>query len=230
MLQRGNLKSGSSILIHSGTGGIGLAAIGLALHCGCKVYTTVGTEEKRVFLKTKFPQLKDSEIGNSRDTSFEQMVHRETKGRGVDYVLNSLAEEKLEASIRCLARGGKFLEIGKFDLASNNRLQLLFIEKEASYHGIMLDMFFVTKSTVLEEIAKVLFKLIESGAVVPLPRTVFGKDESEKAFRYMMTGKHMGKVLLQIREEEVERTVTPVCKTFLGLPRYCFFKIGYFHV
>lgn len=39
----------------------------------------------------------------------------ETNGRGVDIVLNSLAEEKLQASFRCLGRGGRFLEIGKYD-------------------------------------------------------------------------------------------------------------------
>lgn len=50
------------------------------------------------------------------------MVMTETDGRGVDLVLNSLAEEKLLASVRCLAAGGRFLEIGKFDLANNNPL------------------------------------------------------------------------------------------------------------
>jgi NADPH:quinone reductase-like Zn-dependent oxidoreductase len=46
----------------------------------------------------------------------------ETNGRGVDLVLNSLSEEKLQASIRCLAHRGRFLEIGKFDLANNSPL------------------------------------------------------------------------------------------------------------
>lgn len=41
---------------------------------------------------------------------------------GVDVVLNSLAEEKLQASIRCLARHGRFLEIGKYDLSNNSPL------------------------------------------------------------------------------------------------------------
>lgn len=50
-------------------------------------------------------------------------------------MLNSLAEEKLLASVRCLARGGRFVEIGKFDLASDNELQLLLLSKEASFHG-----------------------------------------------------------------------------------------------
>lgn len=51
------MKRGESILIHSGTGGIGQAAISLALHFGCTVYTTVGTQEKRDYLKKEFPQL-----------------------------------------------------------------------------------------------------------------------------------------------------------------------------
>jgi fatty acid synthase len=46
----------------------------------------------------------------------------ETNGRGVDLVLNSLSEEKLQASVRCLAHRGRFLEIGMSDLANNNLL------------------------------------------------------------------------------------------------------------
>lgn len=41
---------------------------------------------------------------------------------GVDLVLNSLADEKLQASLRCLARHGRFLEIGKYDLSNNSPL------------------------------------------------------------------------------------------------------------
>jgi fatty acid synthase len=47
---------------------------------------------------------------------------KETDGRGVDIVLNSLSEDKLQASVRCLATNGRFLEIGKFDMSQNNDL------------------------------------------------------------------------------------------------------------
>jgi NADPH:quinone reductase-like Zn-dependent oxidoreductase len=67
-------------------------------------------------------QLTDRNIGNSRDISFEQLIMSETNGRGVDLVLNSLSEEKLQASVRCLAPQGRFLEIGRFDLISNNTI------------------------------------------------------------------------------------------------------------
>ena len=53
----GNMKSGESVLIHSGSGGVGQAAINICLHAGCTVYTTVGTKEKRDFIKKQFPQV-----------------------------------------------------------------------------------------------------------------------------------------------------------------------------
>jgi NADPH:quinone reductase-like Zn-dependent oxidoreductase len=67
-------------------------------------------------------QLTDHNIGSSRDTSFEQLVMTETNGKGVDLVLNSLSEEKLQASVHCLAPRGRFLEIGRIDLANNSLL------------------------------------------------------------------------------------------------------------
>lgn len=119
---RGRMRRGESVLVHAGTGGVGQAAIAIALHAGCTVYTTVGTAEKRAFLRDRFPALPADNIGNSRDTSFEQLVLRRTHGRGVDLVLNSLAADKLLASVRCLANGGRFLEIGKLDLSNNTPL------------------------------------------------------------------------------------------------------------
>ncbi len=86
------------------------------------MFTTVGSKQKREYLKQRFPQLDDAHFANSRDASFEWDVMRATNGRGVNVVLNSLAEEKLQASLRLLAPHGQFLEIGKFDLSNDNQL------------------------------------------------------------------------------------------------------------
>ena len=129
-------------MIHAGSGGVGLAAIRVAFAYGLDVYTTVSTEEKKIFLLNEFPQLKRENIGNSRDLSFEKMIQMRTKGKGVHYVLNSLAEEKLIASIRCLGKGGKFLEIGKFDMANNTKIGLGSFLNELSFHAIMVDKLF----------------------------------------------------------------------------------------
>ena len=51
------MKKGDTVLIHAGSGGVGQAAINICLFHGCNVFTTVGTEEKREFIKKKFPQV-----------------------------------------------------------------------------------------------------------------------------------------------------------------------------
>jgi len=218
---RGRMRPGDSLLVHAGTGGVGQAAISIALHMGVTVYTTVGTKDKRAFLKKTFPQLTDKNISNSRDTSFEQHVLRETKGRGVDLVLNSLAEDKLQASVRCLAKDGRFLEIGKLDLSNNSPLGMSVFLKNTTFHGILLDSLFDAKSENddKKEVVRLLNEGIKNGAVNPLPATIFSESQVEQAFRYMGSGKHIGKVVLKIRDEESTEVTKPTTKLFTSIPR-----------
>ncbi|KAJ8675796.1 hypothetical protein QAD02_011582 [Eretmocerus hayati] len=212
---KGNMRKGDKVLIHSGTGGVGQAAIYLALHEGCEIFTTVGTPEKRQFIRDNFPQIKEDHIGNSRDTSFKRMVMEQTNGKGVDIVLNSLAEEKLQASIECLAIGGRFLEIGKFDMASNNPLGMRIFLREVSFHSVMLDNIFHQSTEKKSGLMKYLLEGLRNGAVKPLGRKIFPRDQIEAAFRYMAAGKHMGKIVLKVREE-----TEPLDSLITALPKY----------
>ncbi|XP_046335907.1 fatty acid synthase-like [Haliotis rufescens] len=216
LVERGNIKKGDHVLIHSGSGGVGQAAISVALHHGCQVFTTVGSMEKRQYLKQKFPALKDFNFANSRDNSFEFDILRATKGRGVDVVLNSLAEEKLQASLRLLAPHGRFLEIGKFDLSNNTALGMSIFLKNISFHGILLDALFDPGNKDWENVHQLVSNGIRSGAVKPLDTTVFSHAEVEDAFRYMAQGKHMGKVLIKIRSEDTAAplTVQAISRTY----------------
>ncbi|XP_050423114.1 fatty acid synthase-like isoform X2 [Adelges cooleyi] len=218
---RGHMKRGDSLLVHAGTGGVGQAAISIALHMGVTVYTTVGSKQKREFLKKTFPKLTDKNIANSRDTSFEQHVLRQTKGRGVDLVLNSLADDKLQASVRCLAKDGRFLEIGKLDLSNNSPLGMSVFLKNTTFHGILLDSLFDVKSESQDkkEVVRLLNEGIQNGAVQPLPATVFNESQAEQAFRFIGSGKHIGKVVLKIRDEEQASVVKPPAKSVTAIPR-----------
>ena len=89
------------VLIHAGSGGVGQSAINICLSFDCEIFTTVGSEEKKQFILNEFPQIKEDHIFNSRSTQFELQVLAATNGRGVDIVLNSLADDKLKASLRC---------------------------------------------------------------------------------------------------------------------------------
>jgi len=192
------MKKGDKVLIHSGTGGIGQAAIHLALKEGCEVFTTVGTSDKRDLIKKIFPTILDEHIGNSRDTSFEQMIMQQTKCRGVDIVLNLLTEEKLIASVRCLAQNGRFLEIGKFDIVSNNPLDMSVFQKGISFYGVKIENMIIKNRDYKKK--RLLFTLVENGlsdgTIKPIQAKIFSKINVEEAFRYMASGKHMGKVCL----------------------------------
>ncbi|XP_047465414.1 LOW QUALITY PROTEIN: fatty acid synthase [Mugil cephalus] len=222
LVVRGRLRPGETVLIHSGSGGVGQAAIAIALSMKCRVFTTVGSAEKRAYLQQRFPQLSAESFANSRDTSFEQHVLLHTQGKGVDVVLNSLAEEKLQASIRCLARHGRFLEIGKYDLSNNSPLGMALFLKNVAFHGILLDALFEEGNREWEDVSQLLKEGIKGGVVQPLKTTVFERDQVEQAFRYMAQGKHIGKVLLQVRDEEKGAAVKPatplsltaICRTF----------------
>ncbi|XP_055874982.1 fatty acid synthase-like [Biomphalaria glabrata] len=207
---RGHIKKGDKVLIHSGSGGVGQAAISVALSYGCEVFTTVGSNEKKEYLKSIFPQLTDRNFSNSRDTSFEHDILRETKGLGVDVVLNSLAEEKLLASVNLLAKHGRFLEIGKFDLSNNTPLGMSIFLRNITFNGILLDALFEEASDEWESVADMVRQGMTSGVVKPLKTTVFNKDEIEEAFRFMAQGKHIGKVVIKVRDEEKEKVATPL--------------------
>lgn len=213
------MRPGESVLIHAGSGGVGQASIAIALHMGCKVFTTVGSQAKRDFLKKTFPQLTDNNIGNSRDTSFEQLILTQTNGRGVDLVLNSLAAHQLQASVRCLAVGGRFLEIGKVDLSNNSPLGMSIFLKNTTFHGILLDALFDSDNAEKREVHHLITEGIANGAVRPLPASVYSEHQVEQAFRFMASGRHIGKVLLKIRDEESRKAQTPSPKTVTAIPR-----------
>ena len=199
---RGQIKPGHTVLIHAGTGGVGQAAISVALAHGCKVLTTVGTPEKRELIKKLYPQITDECIGNSRDTSFEAQFMELTKGKGVDIVLNSLADDKLMATVRCLGVNGKFLEIGVYDAFKNTPLGMRPFLKNIDFQGVELYHVFGESNREAVNLQKMFDEGIANGAIRPLPTHVFEKDQIEEAFRFMAGGKHMGKLLIKVRDED----------------------------
>ena len=82
LVVRGRIQPGEKVLIHSGSGGVGQAAIAVALHHGCEVFTTVGSKEKKEFLLKRYPSLNEDNIGNSRSSEFEDKIMKATQGKG----------------------------------------------------------------------------------------------------------------------------------------------------
>ncbi|VAW64320.1 Malonyl CoA-acyl carrier protein transacylase [hydrothermal vent metagenome] len=202
LVVRADIKSGQRVLIHSGTGGVGQASIRVALSRGCEIFTTVGSQQKRELLQSLFPQICSDHIYSSRNTDFESQIMNITQGRGVQVVLNSLADDKLQASLRVLSRYGQFLEIGKYDMTQNTAVGMQMYLRDVKFNGVGLDNVMRDDPESLQAVSDLLKEGVASGVVVPLLSTVFNHDQLEDAFRYMAAGNHTGKVLIKIREED----------------------------
>ena len=192
---------GESILIHSGAGGVGQAAISICQKYGCDIYVTVGTEDKRKFLKEQY-NIPEDRMFSSRDIQFKFKIKELTKGKGVDLVLNSLTGDKLDASYEIVADCGRFVEIGKYDLQTNKQLGMFSFLRDISFIGVSVDQKMYLKRGFASKFMKWCLENADNGMIRPINVNVFKAEDAEKAFRYMTTGKHIGKIVIKVREEE----------------------------
>lgn len=107
------VAAGQKVLVHAGTGGVGMAAVSLARYWGAEVFVTASRAKWDTLRAMGFD---DIHISDSRSLEFEEAFLRATEGSGVDVVLNSLAGEFTDASLRLLPSGGRFIELGKTDI------------------------------------------------------------------------------------------------------------------
>lgn len=120
------------MLIHSGAGGLGIAAIEVALMIGAEVFTTVSTETKKDFLVERFGIPRDH-IFSSRDSAFVEGILTATGGRGADVILNSLIGDLLHDTWRCCAPFGRFVEVGKRDILDAGKLDMKIFGRNATF-------------------------------------------------------------------------------------------------
>ncbi len=184
------LKSGERVLIHSGAGGVGLAAIQMAQAAGAEVFATASVP-KQAYLRS----LGVMRVFNSRQTSFGQEVLEATGGEGVDVVLNSLTGEGfIDASLSCLKRGGRFVELSRRDIYSNEEMAAA--RPDIDYHILELD---YLKRHDLEKLGAVLKSVMErvvSGELEPLIHTRWSINDIGSALKFMQAARHIGKIVL----------------------------------
>ncbi|CAG2100917.1 unnamed protein product, partial [Medioppia subpectinata] len=201
LIERAHMQKGESILIHSGAGGVGQAAISICQFYECDIYVTIGTEDKKKFLMNTY-NIPENRIFSSRNTQFKYKIKEITKGKGVDMVLNSLTGDKLDASYECIADCGRFVEIGKFDLQMNKQLGMFSFLRDISFIGVSVDQKLYMKRGFVIRFFEWMHKNCDNGMIKPINQNVFKAEEAEKAFRFMTTGKHIGKIVIRTREEE----------------------------
>ena len=132
-------------------------------------------------------------IASSRDLGFERAFRGATGGRGVDVVLDCLRGEFVDASLRLLAPGGRFVEMGKTDIRDPAAVA-------AECPGVSYQAFDLMDPGP-ERIGQILAELgglFGSGVLWALPRTVFDVRQARAALRWMSQAGHTGKIVLSI--------------------------------
>ncbi|ORW96735.1 hypothetical protein AWB92_07320 [Mycobacterium sp. IEC1808] len=176
------------VLVHAGTGGVGMAAVQLARHWGLEVYATASPAKWGTL---RSMGLDDEHIANSRTVDFEQKFSAVTGGAGMDVVIDCLAGEFVDASLRLLPRGGRFIEMGKTDIRNAE-------EVAARHPGVRYRAFCLLVEPGpdrVREILTELVKLFESHELHPIPMRFWDVRQASEAYRFMSRARHIGKVV-----------------------------------
>ncbi|KAM0143109.1 hypothetical protein ACHAO1_000949 [Botrytis cinerea] len=174
-----NAQKGQSVLIHSAAGCVGLAAIQLCKYLGTEIFATVGTEEKRKFLIQTFALASDH-IFTSRSIAFESDLMKATHERGVDVVLDSLSSDLPDASWRCIADNGTFVEIGKKDMTDRKNLSMEPFCRNASYRPIDMSLDSVPLSTIARYVHEIL-EVLDLDSMLTDEQTTFADLQLDRA-------------------------------------------------
>ncbi|MEU5429762.1 SDR family NAD(P)-dependent oxidoreductase [Streptomyces olivoreticuli] len=191
LVELARLRAGESVLVHAATGGVGMAAVRIARHLGAEVFATASPGKHGVLEEMGIDA---AHRASSRDPGFEESIRQSTGGRGVDVVLNSLTGEFIDASMRLLGEGGRFLEMGKTDLRDPGRVAV-------EHPGVTYKVYDLVTDAGPDRIGQMLERLAElftSDRLKPLPVRSWPLDRAREAFRFMSQARHIGKLVLEI--------------------------------
>jgi len=195
LVDRVHLAAGEMVLIHGGSGGIGLAAIQLAKALGAKVVTTVGSADKAAFCR----DIGADHVINYREQDFVAEVAAITGKKGVEVVLDMVGGDYIEKNMKSLAVEGRMVFIA---FLQGSKVTV-------DWRHIMMKRLTVTGSTLRAsplkrkaEIARSLrekvWPLFERRQLRPVIYRIFPLADAAEAHRLMESSAHIGKIMLEV--------------------------------
>ena len=187
-------RAGQRLLVHAATGGVGMAAVQVARRLGLEVFATASPGKHRMLRAMGFDE---AHIASSRDAGFEGEFLAGTGEAGMDVVLNALAGELTDASLRLLPSGGVFLEMGKTDVRDPAVVA-------ADHPGVAYRAFDLADAGPerLGEIVAEVTGLLAAGELEPLPVRCWDVRRAPEAFRFMSQARHTGKIVLTVPPDQ----------------------------
>ena len=183
------LQAGEWVLIHAAAGGVGQAAIQFAKQRGARIIATA-SHGKWATLKRQGIEF----VFNSRDTAYTAGVLAATGGRGVDVVLDSMAGDHVVASLGALAKGGRFVELGKLGVWSAEQMRAE--RPDVAYDVFDLSDVLAADPSLQCALMHELYQGFQAEHYAPLPTRVFDARDAHSAFRDLAQARNIGKLVL----------------------------------
>jgi NADPH:quinone reductase-like Zn-dependent oxidoreductase/acyl carrier protein len=184
------------VLVHSATGGVGLAAIRLAQWKGAEVLATAGSPQKRALLALMGVR----HVVDSRRLDFIDEFRAATGGRGVDVVLNTLAGKAAEANWELLAPYGRYVELAKRDILTAGQLALTPFARNLSFHAVDIADMVVTRPERAGTLLHKIVDLVRRGDLGPLPFSRYSAERAADALHELAEARQVGKVVLSFND------------------------------
>ena len=193
LVRRAQAEAGEWVLVHGAAGGVGLAAVDLARHLGCKVIAASASDEKlAVVAKEYAPDATVNVTGG-----FREKVKAITGGRGADVIYDPVGGDVFDESVRCIAFNGRILSIG----FTSGRLPVLPVNlaliKGFSVMGVRAGEYGRQFPEKGRENAAAIWALADEGKVRPRVDHEYPLSEWRAAFESLANRKVVGKTIVR---------------------------------
>ncbi|MGA7274215.1 MAG: NADPH:quinone reductase [Candidatus Udaeobacter sp.] len=187
LFQRAEAKPGETVLVHGASGGVGIAALQLARARGLRVFGTAGSDEGRKLAREQGAH----EVFDHRATDHFIQIMNATGGRGVDVIVELLANVNLGNDLTILAKGGRVAIIGSRGRVEINPRDAM--QRDVDLRGMTLPN---TPPVELASIHAALVAGLENGTLRPVIGKEFPLAEAAQAHRAVMEPGAVGKIVL----------------------------------
>ena len=188
LFQRGGAKAGETVLVHGATGGVGVAAVQFAKAAGLRVLATGGSEAGRTMLGG----LGADGIFDHSTPDYGDAIRAATDGKGVDVVIEMLANVNLARDLSLLGRGGRVVVVGNRGSIEINPRDLML--RDADVRGVMVSN---TPPAELAECHAAITRSLAEGRLSPVIGQAFPLWDAAEAHRAVLGQGHCGKIVLR---------------------------------
>ncbi|MDE0950276.1 MAG: NAD(P)H-quinone oxidoreductase [Halioglobus sp.] len=195
LFQRAALKPGEKVLIHGGASGMGSMGVMMCSTLGAEVYTTAGSDEKCKALEDRGA----TRAINYKTEDFEQVITELGLNNRINVILDMIGGEYIQKNLSIAAPEGRIVNIAYMrGFKAEINFAPLLLKRITMTGSTLRAQTFEQKAKMVEEIMTQIYPHLGTGKIKPLIDSIYPLEEVEQAHGHMLSGTHMGKIILKM--------------------------------